>query len=431
MYSILINLRDIEVITMDTVKTSRIAGVLLAYPIAFAYLKYFLLDFSGENSVIKRVLFTMAFIVLHELIVRGHGRKPASVSYFWYIVMGIVALTSVTGISEPVSMLALHLCALYVTVVSCGILYEGRTGSFIAADLFNAGVLKAFSGFGNIFKDLAAIRKGKNGEMKASSFAAGVLSVLFMIPVFIVAVALLSGINSDFDIAVSKVLQSIDAFWFFENINFFVLAVPASLYIYGMISQSAGSTGEKERETFGKLVAWRQKCHKLSPIVASLITGAFVLLYIIFFVFEGSYLFSAFAGILPEEFTAAEYARQGFFELTGIMAINMLVYFVVSYLTKRDSIGRKISRGMITALMCESVVFAVISFSKLALYYSRFGYTPKRLLAIWGTLIFAAGAVMVIASIFKRKDMSRPWIYFTTVSFALMSIISSIMALVI
>ena len=81
---------------------------------------------------------------------------------------------------------------------------------------------------------------------------------------------------------------------------------------------------------------------------------------------------------------------------------------------------------MIIALMSESVVFAAVSFSKLALYYSRFGYTPKRLLAIWGTLIFAAGAVMVIISLVRKKDMSRKWILFTTASFALMNVISSV-----
>ena len=107
------------------------------------------------------------------------------------------------------------------------------------------------------------------------------------------------------------------------------------------------------------------------------------------------------------------------------MFINMLVFLLISYFEKRDLPGRKGSVAMIIALMAESVVFASVSFSKLALYYSRFGYTPKRLLAIWGTLIFAAGAVLVIASLAKKKDMSRAWIYFTTVSFAVMSVVST------
>lgn len=411
---------------MDNIKTLKSAGVILAYPMAFAYLKFFLMDRSGDYSVIKRFLLTLFFIVLNELIVRGYGKRPAVETYFWYGIMGTVALTSVTGVSEWVSVFALHLCALYVAVVSCGILYEGRTGSFVLADLLNAGVFKAFTGFGNLFKDISAVRGSGKEKQSSSSVAIGVLSVIFVIPVFIIAVALLCGINADFDVAVTKMLNAIDAFWIFNNVHIIVLAFPLSLYLYGMVSQSAGSTGEKEKETYGKLVVWRQKCHKLAPVIASLITGSFVLLYLIFFAFEGSYLFSAFAGKLPEAFTAAEYARRGFFELTGIMIINMLVFILVSYLAKRNASGYKLTSGLVITLMGQSILFAVISFSKLYLYYSRFGYTPKRLLAMWGTLIFAAGAVMVIASIIKRKDMSRPWIYFTTITYAAISVLSSV-----
>lgn len=414
---------------MDFTKTTRNAGVLLAYPLAFAYLKYFAMDFSGDFTVLKRVLFVTGFIILNMLVLRGRERTPSKESYFWYAVMFIVALTSVTGISEVVSVLGLHLCAIYTAVVSCSLLYEGRTGSFILADLFNAGVFKSFAGFSNLFKDFSG--KRKDGEKTDPvGVAASISGVIVMIPIFIAAVALLCGINSSFDASVSRFLNSLsDVFgieFFAKNIGYVILAVPVSLYMYGMLSSCASSNGEEEKKAYGKLISWRGACRKVSEVLASVVTGCFVVLYLIFFSFEGSYLFSAFAGRLPEEFTAAEYARRGFFELTGIMFINMLVFVLVSYFTRREGAAGKISSGMTIALMSESVVFAAVSFSKLALYYSRFGYTPKRLLAIWGTLIFAAGAVMVIISLVRKKDMSRKWILFTTASFALMNVISSV-----
>ena len=308
---------------------------------------------------------------------------------------------------------------------------EGRTGSFIAADLFNAGVIESFGGFPNIFKDISESKKAGKGKINAASTVAGIIGLLVMLPVFVIAVSLLCGINESFDVSVSRFLNSvfsvINVKWIFRNSGYFIFAVPASLYLYGLLSNCAGSTGEKEKGTFAKLLKWRESCHMVPQIMASVITGCFTVLYLVFFCFEGSYLFSAFAGRLPEEFTAAEYARKGFFELTGIMFINMLVFVLVSYFSRRETVWSKISSGMIIALMSESVVFAAVSFSKLALYYSRFGYTPKRLLAMWGTLIFAAGAVMVIVHILKRRDMSRAWIYFTTGSFTLMNIISSVL----
>ena len=415
---------------MDFTKTTRNAGVLLAYPLAFAYLKFFAMDFSGDFTVLKRVLFVTGFIILNMLVLRGREKTPSKETFFWYAVMFIVALTSVTGISEVVSVLGLHLCAVYTAVVSCSLLYEGRTGSFIMADLFNAGVFKSFAGFSNLIKDLSGTRKGGAKKTDPVGVAVSVFGVIIMIPIFITAVALLCGINSSFDASVSIFLNSLSEIigieFFARNIGYVILAVPVSLYMYGMISSCASSDGEEEKKTYGKLISWRGACRKISEVLASFVTGCFVVLYLIFFSFEGSYLFSAFAGRLPEEFTAAEYARRGFFELTGIMFINMMVFVLVSYFTRREGVAGKISSGMIIALMSESVVFAAVSFSKLALYYSRFGYTPKRLLAIWGTLIFAAGAVMVIISLVRKKDMSRKWILFTTASFALMNVISSV-----
>ncbi|SCW50547.1 protein of unknown function [Ruminococcaceae bacterium YRB3002] len=429
---------------MELNKTAKIAGICLAYPMAYAYLKYFFIDFSDENVVLKKLLFVLFFIIWNELVVRGRGKTPPKIVWFWYGIMGTVAATYVTGLADWVSFIGLHLCALYVAIISNRLWYEGRTGSFIIADLFNAGVIKAFTGVPNIFIDLVNLGKsGKAsadaeaalpGEKKSKGSAVGaVLIILVMIPIFCIAVALLTKINPYFDKAVSGLLKNftfkIDAIWLINNIFYFIFAVPTSLYLYGLLSKSADSDGSKEKKAFEGLVRWRQSCRKISPVVSAVVTGLFAVLYLVFFIYEGSYLFSAFAGRLPEEFTAAEYARRGFFELTGIMFINMLIFLLVSYFENRDLPGRKGSVAMIIALMSESVIFAAVSFSKLALYYSRFGYTPKRLLAIWGTLIFAAGAVMVIVSTLKKKDCSRIWIYFTVVSFALMSVVSSVLYL--
>ena len=429
-------------------KTLKTAGILLAYPIAFSFLKYFLFDLTDVNVTLKKTIFVLAYIIWNEIIVRGRGKTPPRETYFWYGIMGIVALTFTTGLSEGASGFGLWLSAMYVAIVSNGICYEGRTGSFIVADLFNAGIIKAFTGFPNIFLDLGKLGSSKKAaavaevtaapaepavRKRGGSIVGAVLIILVMIPIFIIAVGLLCEINESFDNAVSGILESIDlridARWLINNIGYIIFAVPTSLYLYGMISKSADSDGSREKKAYEGLVRWRQGCRRISPYVSAAVAGIFVLLYLVFFVFEGSYLFSAFAGVLPEEFTAAQYARRGFFELTGIMFINMLIFLLIHYFENRELAGRKISCGMICALMSESVLFATISFSKLALYYSRFGYTPKRLLAIWGTLIFAAGAVMVIISTLKKKDLSRIWIIFTTVSYAAMSIMSSVLYL--
>ena len=80
--------------------------------------------------------------------------------------------------------------------------------------------------------------------------------------------------------------------------------------------------------------------------------------------------------------------------------------------------------------MTESILFAVVSLSKLLMYFNTFGYTPKRMLAMWGTVILAAAAVTVIISVIKGKNHVRAWIIFTAASYVLMSIISGVFTVV-
>ena len=77
---------------------------------------------------------------------------------------------------------------------------------------------------------------------------------------------------------------------------------------------------------------------------------------------QGRYLFSAFAGIRPEEFTYSQYARQGFFELCDIL-LSVLTFLIIT-----------------TAI------------SKMMLYIDAYGLTNKRILTmvfmIWMLIVF-------------------------------------------
>ena len=54
----------------------------------------------------------------------------------------------------------------------------------------------------------------------------------------------------------------------------------------------------------------------------TVVMAVFAAVYILFFAVQSSYLFGAFSRTLPEDFTVAQYAREGFFELCRVMAIN-------------------------------------------------------------------------------------------------------------
>ena len=212
-----------------------------------------------------------------------------------------------------------------------------------------------------------------------------------------------------------------------EIIMRLIFAIPTCFFLYALASSSAISNGEKERTAGDRCRERAAKRRTVSSIVMGIMTGCFVAMYLLFFAVEFTYIFSGLMGRLPEGFNVVDYARRGFFELVGIMAINMFVFVIINTFEKKVAGKRTISGYLMIALMVESILFAVVSLSKLLMYFTKFGYTPKRMLAMWGTVILAAAAVVVIISIIKGKAHARAWIVFTACSYVLMCILSGVL----
>lgn len=142
------------------------------------------------------------------------------------------------------------------------------------------------------------------------------------------------------------------------------------------------------------------------------VIGAFSALYLVFFVIQGSYLFGAFSRTLPEGFIVSEYARQGFFELCRVMAVNFALLWLVTRMASPETTGKRSFTWLCVLLLTESMVFAVIAFSKLALYISCFGFTPLRLQSSWLVCVLFAGCGLWIYHIFSGRPAFRKWMIF-------------------
>ena len=82
---------------------------------------------------------------------------------------------------------------------------------------------------------------------------------------------------------------------------------------------------------------------------------------------------------------------------------------------------------LVTLLMSESIIFAVIAMSKLGLYYSIYGYTPKRILAMWGTLALGFAAGLTIATVHRGKTHFRAGVIFTSISYIAICLLSGVL----
>lgn len=421
---------------MDNKRTFRRAGLMLAYPIAYLYLRLIWNFEHLEYAWIMSSVFCLVFIVWNELVLRGRKEKTDKRAYFWYVIMLATSLTANIAPSMGLSFFAIHLGAVYSVLISNNVLVEGKTGELIWFDLLNGFFVKTFPNMGNILTDIKELKtKPETEEVetpKKRSFT-WIVPVLIIVPFFFIAMALLSNINETFGDITEAIFEHLNFFEYLdanmvaEIIMRLIFAIPTCFFLYALASSSAISNGEKERTAGDRCKERAAKRRTVSSIVMGIMTGCFVAMYLLFFAVEFTYIFSGLMGRLPEGFNVVDYARRGFFELVGIMAINMFVFVIINTFEKKVAGKRTISGYLMIALMVESILFAVVSLSKLLMYFTKFGYTPKRMLAMWGTVILAAAVVVVIISIIKGKAHARAWIVFTACSYVLMCILSGVL----
>ena len=164
------------------------------------------------------------------------------------------------------------------------------------------------------------------------------------------------------------------------------------------------------------LVRWLERLRKVPNRVWTVLLGAFCLLYLLFFVIQGQYLFGAFTRTLPEGFIVADYARQGFFELCRVMAVNFALLWLVARLSRTTVREDKPALVLSLLLLAESMLLAVVAFSKLMLYISCFGFTPLRFQSSWLVCVLFFGCVCAGYSLVTWKKSFRIWVMAAAIS---------------
>jgi hypothetical protein len=119
--------------------------------------------------------------------------------------------------------------------------------------------------------------------------------------------------------------------------------------------------------------------------------------YILFTVVQFKYFFS---GSLQGDFTYAQYARRGFFELLFVTLINLTVTVVVVTFVKQVTHSlKRFSHIMLTILILSSGVILSSAFLRLLMYEEAYGFTFTRVLVhsfmIFLVIIFAYTLVKI------------------------------------
>lgn len=129
--------------------------------------------------------------------------------------------------------------------------------------------------------------------------------------------------------------------------------------------------------------------------------------YVVYLVSQLAYFFSGFLGLLPAGYTAAAYARRGFFEMAAICAVNLGIIALAAWLVRKEEGISGLTRGLCVFISGVTLFLVGSAFSKMFIYIGSYGLTYKRVLTSLFMLWLALAVILAAMNLFRKLPYMR------------------------
>ena len=278
---------------------------------------------------------------------------------------------------------------------------SGSLGGSFLLDLCK-GVAYLFASFADIFTTVF----GKGKDRRRSSVTAVIIFGIIIAAVLLLAVGSLLSFDEHFTAMLPRIeLESIP-----NIILKLFFSVPLSAMLFSLVASSAekklpGLSSDASREGIASALRFIPAPLLLIPAAAVLV------LYAMFFISQWGYYVSAFTHELPSGYSAAEYARNGFFELLAVACVNAALLIGIGCFTKRGGRGEMCAVKLISALVCAAtLVLVATALSKMLLYIDLYDLTASRLRATVFLVFLAFAFIIGFLAVLIPQMKAMPYI---------------------
>ena len=339
-----------------------------------------------------RAGFTVSVVITISVITAYLWKNKVKIKVFG-LFCGILSVLTVCGFAVT-SDIAVRFFGLVSVVLLALVWFMSLTDD--RAEIGDLGLFATilYPIFELVFPNLpnAVISLFTGGGERRKALLKSLLGFAFAIPVLFVVVPLLMSSDAAFSGLAEKIVGNL--FLTILKIALgFLIAWFIITYCYSLIKCEPC---EIKESTF----------KGVDGIIISSFLGVISVCYLTYLFSQLAYFFSAFKGFLPEDysFTAAEYARRGFFEMSVIAAINFGMIFIVLLISaKKNGKICVLSRIFCTFIGFFTLVIIATAISKMVLYIQRFGMTFLRI----GTSAFMLFLAVVFISLIFRLFIPR------------------------
>lgn len=209
-------------------------------------------------------------------------------------------------------------------------------------------------------------RKGGSAMKKVGG---ALLGVGIALPLLCILIPLLMKADAAFE----GLLDNLPAISAGEILVTFLFGTPFGVWLY---LRGVGLKHSRKPELKEK----RQR-RGIGALTVNTVLIAVSAVYVVYLVSQLAYFSGGFAGILPEEYTVAEYARRGFFEMAWICAINLLVMcLAVGLCSKKNNRAPLVTRLLCLFIGLVTLFLVFAASAKMYMYIDAYGLTRLRVL---------------------------------------------------
>ena len=278
-----------------------------------------------------------------------------------------------------------------VNLAYCQMAGQNRFAPGSARSLFDAARTCFAFGFGRMEQACrglgSAFRAGGVLTQRGGAVLAG---LAIAVPALAVVIPLL--ISSD--AAFEGLVGLLPDFDFYEIVLTVLAGAVLGLFLY----TRAVALGQEE-----PTAAQPREVKRLHALTMNTALGAVCAVYLAYLFSQLAYFVGGFSGILPEGYTAAEYARRGFFEMALLVGVNLgLMTFGVG-MVRREGRAPGSTRGLCLFLGLVSEFLVAASVAKMGLYIGVYGLTRLRVLTMVIMVFFAVTTGLVCVWLYVPK----------------------------
>lgn len=324
----------------------------------------------------------LMFILIFVYTAKKHGTNLFSIVCGALSVAGLsVFITTENGTIQFFAVIICFLSAIFCFDANANGKRRGNRDTVLV-------IADTIASVGNIDISVKSLFSSNDGGKK--TIGKVLIGIVCAIPVLIVVIPLLISSDEAFKGMMSGIFSNT-----FTTLFKIAFGVAISVFVisYGL-SLKNGSKKELNPSEFKGI----ENIYLISFL------SAISACYVLYLFSQLAYFFSAFKGFLPEEFTLADYARKGFFEMCAIAIINLVIVFISFLLAKK--LNGKVSvaiKAITTFIASFTLVIITTAISKMALYIDGYGMTVLRI----GTSAFMILLAIVFISVILRIYLSK------------------------